>query len=298
MNMEEFTDLLSAEDHLESVLEEYNQKIDTLENGGATEIEELLEAYVNRGSVLAVMEHYIASVSDFEEASNLMDDLELLGRKADAGTYVKTYVSIGRMSDEEGMAEAYDKASSRLKELRPTSRHYDMEHMIDMCLSCASDLADADMGDKAMPYIKKVVQTLSSSDDSWGMNRMVEAYNLLGQIKQLDDRDESITAFEAAAEISERLYADKELDDPLEMALSYVSLGDIYEELEMHKQSIRYHERAAEVLEEMYSEGKLGDTELLISLHQGLSTNLFMIGSDKDAELHLLRAAEIASRSP
>ena len=49
--------------HLESALDEYNQKVYDLESTGS-ESEELLEAYVNRGCVLYMMEYRTSAMDD------------------------------------------------------------------------------------------------------------------------------------------------------------------------------------------------------------------------------------------
>ena len=64
--------------HLESALEEYNQKVNELESAGV-ESEELLEAYVNRGCVLQMMEYRTSAMEDLESASDLLDTLERQG---------------------------------------------------------------------------------------------------------------------------------------------------------------------------------------------------------------------------
>lgn len=279
-----------TDDSIESVLEEYNQKIDDLESGDPRP-EELLEAYVNRGSILVMMDSYISALSDFEEAADIIDDMGSIGLEVNEGTFVKTYYSIGRMSDPGEMESAYSKAASRLDELNKGSRHYDLEHIVYMCMTCAEDLFGAGLERKAEPFLNKIVSLLNDKEDKWSRNRLAEAFGLFGQIWQLADKEKSTLYFGKAIEIAESLYDNEELDDPMELALALVSLGDIYESRSLLEDAVELHIRASDILGKMHNEGSMEDSELLAGLYNGIASILFSLGKDAEAEKYMIRAA-------
>ena len=63
----------TSDTHLEEALQEYNDKVNALEAEGGTE--ELLEALVNRSTVLMLMGSYVSSLDDLEEAMDIMDEM-------------------------------------------------------------------------------------------------------------------------------------------------------------------------------------------------------------------------------
>ncbi len=80
---------MSSEDRLEEALSAYNTKIDNLERIGDSD--ELLEAYINRGTVLMMMEFYTAAESDFDEAVESILIRERKGIPVDLGLFIRAY---------------------------------------------------------------------------------------------------------------------------------------------------------------------------------------------------------------
>lgn len=281
---------------IESVLEEYNRKIDHLESSDPRP-EELLEAYVNRGSILVMMDSYISALSDFEEAADIIEDMASMGIEVNEGTFVKTYYGIGRMSDTGEMDAAYAKAASRLDELGEDSRHYDAEHIVYMCMTCAEDLFGAGLETKAEPFLIKIMDLLSGRRDKWSKNRLTEAYGLSGQIWQLEDKEKSIQYFEKAISTARSLYNSEELDDPMELALALVSLGDIHESRGLPEDAVELHIQASQILAKMHNEGSIEDAELLAGLYNGIASIMFLLGRDAEAEKYMVMAARAEAGS-
>jgi len=282
----------TSDDHLEEALTEYNDKVNALEINGTPE--ELLEAYVNRSTVLMLMDSYISSLSDLDEAIELMDKMTADGKRIDVGTYVKVYENRGQLlceDNKEQMAADYAKISSKLNDVRTGIRHYDTKGIVLMCLGCAEDLIDEGFPNDSKPFTEKVLSILSNKNDEWAANRLLELYNLVGQSNNMMGfADEAVDAFTKAIYYGEQLYDRGLVDDSMELIFSYVARGDIMDERGDHESQIRDHEAAIEILEVLNGQRKLDDIELLINLHQGVATVQMGMGMIEEAEKHLLKS--------
>ena len=59
----------SFDDHLEATLQLCNDRINQLEGSECSD-GEMLDALINRGSVLCMMEYYVSALSDFNDAAD------------------------------------------------------------------------------------------------------------------------------------------------------------------------------------------------------------------------------------
>lgn len=282
----------TSDDHLEEALTEYNDKVNALEINGPSD--ELLEAYVNRSTILMLMDSFISSLSDLDDAIELMDNMFAKGKKIDIGTYVKVYENRGQLlcdDNKEQMVADYAKIASKLNKMNSGIRHYDVKSIVMMCLGCAEDLIDEGFPENSTPFTDKVLSILSNKNDEWAANRFLEVYNLIGQSKNMMEfPDEAVDAFTNAIVYGEQLYDYKSVDDEMELVFSYVARGDIMDELKDHESRIKDHEAAIEILEVLNDQRKLDDVELLINLHQGIATVQMEMGRIKEAEKHLLKS--------
>ena len=64
----------TSDEHLEEALTEYNDKVNRLETEGSAD--ELLEALVNRSTILMLMDSRVSSLDDLEEAMEIMEEME------------------------------------------------------------------------------------------------------------------------------------------------------------------------------------------------------------------------------
>ena len=151
-----------SESHLEKALEEYNDKVNKLESEGPSE--ELLEAYVNRGSVLNLLEFYTSALEDMESACELIDILEKGGIQIDAGTFIKVHAVIAQIQRYHGdnPSEEYRIAATRLSELNENSHHFEFRSIMDLCQFASEDLLDFNDSKTADIYIDRALALIEN----------------------------------------------------------------------------------------------------------------------------------------
>ena len=281
----------ASDEHLEQALREYNDKVSELEISGTKE--ELLEALVNRSTILMLLGSYTSSMTDVEEAIELSEEMDDI----DVGTFVKMYENRGQMlfdEDEEMMLSDYTKIISRLDEIHGDIRHYGWKDLIMMCDGCAEDLIDLGFFESSVPFTTKAMELIGSNTDNWSTNRKLETLNLIGQADSgmgLDDN--AADAYSESIAYGKRLYEISRIDDPMELVFSYIYRGDIMESKKDVEAMWRDHECALEILEDLNSNNRLGDTDLLVKLHQSLASSMMDSGRIERAEKHLMRAINL-----
>ena len=285
-----------SDEHLERALEEYNQKISELESNGSSR-EEMLEALVNRSTVLLMLESYTSSMEDSEDAIELSKLMESKGEPVNVGTYMKMYENHGQLlydSDNDGMAEDYAKIVSKLDRTGGDIRHYDKRSLIVMCIDCAEDLIDVDKEENAIPFLQKAIEFIGGDLDKWSRNHKVHILNLLAEVgHSLGQDDGSLSNLEECIRLAGELMFSSSIDDPNELVNAYILRGDILESMGNLEGMWESHEAAAEILEKMYLEHKLDDVQLLINLHQGIATSMMNAGKIELAEKHLMRSINL-----
>ncbi|MCQ2078755.1 MAG: hypothetical protein MJZ38_01670 [archaeon] len=283
--------MLTSDAHLEKALEEYNEKVDRLER--EDNVRELLDAYINRGCILSMMGSNVSAISDFDDAIDIITDLENSGNTVDAGYFVKVYTARGELqTDSAGkdMADDYRVAASKLGQLVPGSRYFDEKATINTCLDCAGDLIDNEYPDDAMPFVEKVLSIVSERTDDVSRNYLLETLNLLGQAHMANEEDqEAYEAFSKAVVLGQGLYDAGVISDEMDLVLAYVSKGDMDERLEKKDEYFADREAAIEMMEDLRSVGGLDDEELLSSLHGEIAQAYMARGEIQKAERHLLK---------
>ena len=281
----------ASDEHLEQALKEYNDKISALEVNGTDD--ELLEALVNRSTILMLLGSYTASMTDAEEAIELSKGM----KDVDIGTFVKMYENRGQMifdDNEEMMVSDYSMIISRLDEIQGEIRHYDWKGLIMMCQGCAEDLIDCDRFEMSVPFTQKALELMKDASDIWSMNRKMEIQNLIGQADTgmgLDDN--AIDAYSESILIGEQLYDTSRIEDPIQLVFAYVYRGDIMEAEHEVEKMWNDHESALVILEELNNRNRLSDPDLLIKLHQSLASSMMESGEIERAEKHLMRAINL-----
>ncbi len=281
----------ASDEHLEQALREYNDKVSELEISGTKE--ELLEALVNRSTILMLLGSYTSSMTDVEEAIELSEEMD----HVDVGTFVKMYENRGQMlfdEDEEMMLSDYTKIISRLDEIHGDIRHYGWKDLIMMCDGCAEDLIDLGFFESSVPFTTKAMELIGSNTDNWSTNRKMETLNLIGQADSgmgLDDN--AADAYSESIAYGRRLYEISRIDDPMELVFSYIYRGDIMESRKEMEAMWDDHEHALEILEDLNSNNRLDDPDLLIKLHQSLASSMMESGRIERAEKHLMRAINL-----
>ncbi len=281
---------------MERALEEYNHKISELESNGSSR-EEMLEALVNRSTVLLMLESYTSSMEDSEDSIELSKLMESKGEPVNVGTYMKMYENHGQLlydSDNDGMAEDYAKIVSKLDRTGGDIRHYDKRSLIVMCIDCAEDLIDVDKEENAIPFLQKAIEFIGGDLDKWSRNHKVHILNLLAEVgHSLGQDDGSLSNLEECIRLAGELMFSSSIDDPNELVNAYILRGDILESMGKLEGMWESHEAAAEILEKMYLEHKLDDVQLLINLHQGIATSMMNAGKIELAEKHLMRSINL-----
>lgn len=287
----------TSDAHLEEALAEYNEKVNALETKGSAD--ELLEALVNRSTILMLMDSRVSSLDDLEEAMELMEEMEENGRMPNIGTYVKVYENHGHLcceDDAEMMLDDYRRIIPKLSALNATTRHYDRKSLVNMSLECAKELIDADYGEHALPFLEKGLLFLGSSSDDWTLNRRAEMYSLMGEAHHdMEVYDDALNEFGKSIEIASELYLSNRLDDDMMVSFvySFVLKGDIEDRNGDRENSINDYESAADVLDQLEAEGRTFDRDLLLDMHRTLSRLLMESGNIERAEVHLMKAMKL-----
>lgn len=287
----------SADEHLEEALKDYNSKVHKLESEGGTE-EELMDALINRGCILSMMEYYVSAISDFDDAIEIMAHIIAAGGKVDAGSYVKAYVSRGEIrggDDLRPMADDYANAAFRLGELNEKSKYYDRKKIITMCVNCAEDLVDEHFPMEIQPFIDKAWSMIIGREDPWSKNRFVEILNLNGKAAMdLEDDDDAIEAFATSIDEGTKLLETAELEDVMSLVFPFVSRGDIWQKKGIIEPYISDRKAAIILLEQMLEHNRLDDVQVLSHLHQDLAHTYLTLNKVKEAEEHLMREVALS----
>jgi len=281
----------SVDEHLETALKEYNERVNALESSGSDA--ELLDAYINRGCVLSMMDYYVAAISDFDDAVEIINHLEARGVEIDAGTYVKTYISRGEIrggDDLRPMADDYAMAATRLSKLNDHSKYFDHKKIIMTCISCVEDLVDENFPAEVDPFLNKAWSMLIGKEDSWSRNRYLELLNLKGQAEvDLLATDNAMESFSDAIDVGRELLERAGLDDMMSLVFAFVSRGDIEQEKGIIESYIIDRKAAITLLEQLLEVNKLDDVQVLAQLHQDLANTYLTLNKVKEAEEHLMR---------
>jgi tetratricopeptide (TPR) repeat protein len=280
----------SADEHLASALREYNSKVDDMERSGTKE--ELLDALVNRGIVLSMMDSYVSAILDFDDAVEIINEIENGGVKVDAGVFVKTFVSRGEIyagDDGRYMADDYAVAASRLPELNENSRYFDRKKIINMCLDCCEDLIGEGFNTELFPFADKAHSLLIAKEDDWSRNRYVEVLNFKGQAMMDIADDEAMEYFSDSIDVGRELLEKGRLDDMMSLVFPFVYRGDIEQRRGVLEPYFIDRKAAITLLEELLSINKLEDVGVLAKLHQDIANTYLTLDKVKEAEEHLMK---------
>ncbi|MBQ6547509.1 MAG: hypothetical protein IJL79_01020 [Candidatus Methanomethylophilaceae archaeon] len=287
----------SSDEHLEEALAEYNDKVNSLELDGRPE--ELLEALVNRSTILMLMGSYVSSMTDLEDAMELMEEMNQDGIIPNLGTYVKVYENHGHMcceDDPEMMLDDYLRIIPKLIALNAATRHYDRKSLVNMCLECSKELIDSDFSENSLPFLEKGLIFLGPSNDDWILNRRAEMYSLMGEAHHdMGVYDDALSEFTRSIDIASELYLSNRIDDDMLVSFvySFVLKGDIEDRNGNREESIDDYESAADILDQLENEGRTFDKDLLLDMHRTLSRLLMEAGNIERAETHLVKAMKM-----
>ena len=240
-----------SDSHLEQALADYNDRISKLE--AVHSVEDLLEAYINRGTVLMMMESYVAAMSDFDEAVELIEEMEYAGDPPDLGLFIRAYENRGQLccgDDDAQMVSDYARIAEKLPILRHGTRYFQTKDIVQMCINCAEDLLDEGYWENALPFLEKGRDMLEGKYDPWSQNRLAEIQSLFGEAYEgmgLHNSAEHHLTDAIVIEMS--LFERRTLEDRFQLVLDLVSRGDVREHSRDVMGSIEDHAKAADILE-------------------------------------------------
>lgn len=281
--------------HLESALDEYNQKVYDLESTGS-ESEELLEAYVNRGCVLYMMEYRTSAMDDLESASEVLENLQKQGYEADVGTFVRIHATMASIlfDQESDCTGEYELVSRRLGELDAHSRHFDRRSIVNLCIDACKNLIDSEASDMALPFVEKGLSIVQGHPDPWSRNRTVELLDLHAEaMTDLSETSEAVEMYSQSIDLAMELMDRGQLEDPEELIMAFVMRAEGEADLGLMEPYIKDVESAITILEHMMEFNRMPDPEVLVSLHHDVAGALMKVGRVKDAEKHLMSAMRI-----
>ena len=280
----------SFDEHLEAMLQDCNDRVNSIEESEGSE-EEMLDALINRGSVLSMMESYTSALSDFNDAVDIILWMEKEGKRVDPGSFVRVFVSRGELyGDRDQMAGDYAMASTRLGEIGENTKFYDRKKIIRMCMDCCEDLLDSGYPGETHPFIDKLHEMLTGREDSWSKNRYIEMLNISAQsMAEMKMDNEAMEYFSDAIDIGISLSEKNLLEDLMSLIFAFVSRGDIEQRKGLIDLHLADRKVAISLLEDLMSMNKLDDITLLIRLHQDVANTYLTLNMVKEAEEHLMR---------
>ncbi len=280
--------------HLEKALEGYNLSVNELEPKG--ESQELVEAYVNRGCVLYMMDYLTSAMEDLTAATEMIESLESQGCDIDDGTFVKAHATIGAIlfNQDYEVSEAYSNALSRLNRISPNSRHFDMNGIIRMCVESAENLLDSEYPDGAEQFILKGLSLTENRPDPWSMNRVVEFRILYGECFLAKEMtQDALEQFSEAFETGSSLLDSSELEDMETVASALISKAQCEKDLDLIDLYLADAETSVVLLEEMLKFNKLENADLIVTIHQEIASVLMSEDRMDEAESHMMKAVAI-----
>ena len=246
-----------------------------------------------------LMGSYVSSMTDLEDAMELMEEMNQDGIIPNLGTYVKVYENHGHMcceDDPEMMLDDYLRIIPKLIALNAATRHYDRKSLVNMCLECSKELIDSDFSENSLPFLEKGLIFLGPSNDDWTLNRRAEMYSLMGEAHHdMGVYDDALSEFTRSIDIASELYLSNRIDDDMLVSFvySFVLKGDIEDRNGNREESIDDYESAADILDQLENEGRTFDKDLLLDMHRTLSRLLMEAGNIERAETHLVKAMKM-----
>jgi len=279
----------ASEDYLERALSDYNDKVNDLESAGDSE--DLLEAYVNRGCVLKMLEHYTSSLEDLESATEMA---ERIG--TDDGTYVKMYSALGELYQHFGMdtAEPLEKAASRLGKINSSSHHFDARRVVTMCITSSEVLLDDGYDEEALPFLEKALKATDSKMDPWMRNRRMETYCLLGELyDSMDEPSKAAEYYDEAIDLGTDLMRTGNLDDTEQLAATYMAKAECELDLGMMDHFVADSDSAILLIEEMHKNGMIDSMQEATDICHNVAAEFMKIGKVSEAEKYLMKAMSL-----
>ena len=274
----------SSDAHLERALNEYNERINTLEDGPASV--ELVDALQKRGKVLSLMGYSTSAAEDFADAYDYLETVSL-EEPVPADLRIRVYAAYGsifRNEEPETMCEIYHEIAECVPDLK------DPASCARVCLRCAEDLYDVEETHDC-EILLGVALTSKDATDINGRNVYFGALRLAADLA-LDVEHYSLAAarLNDAAKVGASLLADSGLYDAETYAATLMDLCDCLMELGDKEAASANIDTLRSVLDDRQFVNRLGNKELS-DIHGRIGKVLMELGRVPEAENHLLRQA-------
>lgn len=284
----------AADSHLETVLRELNDRVNELESSGGRE--ELMEAYANRGFVLAMMDYRTSALDDLVSAADILDGLESDGAEVDPGLFFRIHCVTASVLSALGQdpGDEYALAASRIGSVTARSRGLDARSLIRLCVDSAEDLMDSDEPEGTAPYTGKALDLTQARTDPWSLNMRFHALRISAEASEwMEDPGTAADRYGEAVDIGLMLMEEGRLEDPSALAMTFMSKAQCESSLGMDDLRLVDLDSAVKVMENLLECGRCPDADLLIGMHHDLADALMKSGRIGDAEKHLIRAMEL-----
>lgn len=280
-------------EYLESMLDEYNGKVNSLIGGDAAE---LMEACMNRGCILVMLGHQTSAMDDFETVLELAETMESEGRRPEGDTVFKALTTMGLALYAEGQEflPALEAASAMVPSLGRNVGHFDRRSLTRTCLDCADALMDKGSYEHAAGFLRRVLEDTDGSMDRWSRNKHAEAMLMTAECGEMSGR-ESVAASVYTDTIAEckALMMDESLDNMdtvinafMGRALCHNAMGD----REAYVEDLM---SGAEAIKAVHEAGGTYDRDTEAEVNNLIARELASMGRDAEAERYMLRSMTI-----
>lgn len=280
-------------EYLDSMLEEYNEKVNSLEGADAAR---RMEAFVNRGCVLVMMGYHTSAMDDFETVISLAEEIEESGGVPERDTVFKalTTMGIALYAEEQEFLPALESAADLVSDLGRNVRHFDRRSMTRTCLDCADALMDEEAYEPAEKFLKRVLEDTGGAIDDWSRNRHAEALLMSAECLEMSgDADGAINVYTEAIEECKVLMMNEGLNNMDTLINSYMGRALCHSSLDEQDEYISDLIAGSEVMHAMRQEGRSYDPDTEAEINNLIARELTAMGREKEAEMYILRSMTI-----
>lgn len=280
-------------EYLDSMLEEYNEKVNSLEDADAAR---RMEAFVNRGCVLVMMGHHTSAMDDFETVLTLAEEIEESGGVPERDTVFKALTTMGLAlyTEEQEFLPALEAAADMVQSLGRNVRHFDRRSMTRTCLDCADALMDEESYAPAEGFLGRVLGDTAGAIDDWSRNRHAEALLMSAEcLEMMGDANVAIDVYTDAIEECKVLMMNEGLNNMDTIINSYMGRALCHSSLDEQDEYVDDLIAGSEVMHAMRQEGRAYDADTEAEINNLIARELTAMGRENEAEMYILRGMAI-----
>lgn len=281
----------ASDAHLERTLVECNDTVGRLEAYGPSV--ELMEAYINRAEVLAMMEYRTSALDDIEAAEDLMGSLVSSGESVDVGSRFKVHITkaIILYEQECDPIEEYCEAADIIAEVGEGCRHYDYRSFVRTCITACADLLDYGHAEEISPFKEAMRDRVMDHTDAWTLNRRLEMANLEGEsFEDMDIPEAAVKAYAEGVRIGTELLSMGSLEDEEELVSAMLAKANWERVQGRNEKALMDLKSACIIMEQLASVNRLDEISFLTDAYHDIATILSSMGNESEAESYLVKA--------